>query len=80
MTQHLKTEILVEYRGVGDRERKRGSQGTVESGPGGRAQEGKAIMAVTVRRGEIRSNVNLVTYRLSSCGAKLSSLGFCTGA
>lgn len=64
--------MLVEHRGVEKLKEKRwDSQSTLK--------KGKEIMAVIFRLHKIRFNINLVSYRLISCGAKLSSLRFSAG-
>lgn len=78
MIKLLKTEILVEHRGV-ENKMTRDSQGTLDSGLGG-PQTGKEIIAVIFRPHKIRPNINLVSCRLTRCGAKLSASDFLQGA
>lgn len=62
-------KVPIEHRGVESfKEKSWDSQSTLK--------KGREIMTAIFRLHKIRSNINLVSYRLISCGAKLSSLRF----
>ena len=61
-------KVPVGHRGVESFKKRRDSQSTLK--------KGKEIMTVIFRLHKIRSNINLVSYRLISYGTKLSSLRF----
>lgn len=69
-----------ERKGAGRQGEEKGLPGNSRVRAWGAGTGRKEIMAVIVRRREIRSDINLVTYRLISCEAKLSSPRFCSGA
>ena len=67
--QSIKMKVSIEHRGVESfKEKSWDSQSMLK--------KGREIMTVIFRLHKIRSNINLVSYRLISCGTKLSSLRF----